>query len=170
MKYLHLRFRFRIGNALHKRTNKILIDALSISKLIPSLKFPLVCLDSVLCKLWNIYCMFIQFDMSMFHGERIGWLIDWCLTPTLGVFQLYRGVNTVTGNLQQKYEYTILKNTFFVYFLAMTKDTLWIFYTLILEIKFLVYTRHIVMTISFILIFRHTYRHSRISRTKKQGQ
>ena len=23
---------------------------------------------------------------------RIVWLIDWCLTPTLAVFQLYRGV------------------------------------------------------------------------------
>jgi hypothetical protein len=24
----------------------------------------------------------------------IDWLIDWCLTPTLAVFQVYRGVET----------------------------------------------------------------------------
>ena len=165
MKYLHLRFRFRIGNALHKRTNMILIDALSISKLGVLGQ----CFVQIMKYILHVYPV-RYVNVSLREDWLIDWLIDWCLTPTLGVFQLYRGVNTVTGNLQQKYEYTILKNTFFVYFLAMTKDTLWIFYTLILEIKFLVYTRHIVMTISFILIFRHTYRHSRISRTEKQGQ
>jgi hypothetical protein len=32
------------------------------------------------------------------------WLIDWCLTPTLAIFQLYRGVYSnwsgQTGNVQ----------------------------------------------------------------------
>ena len=30
----------------------------------------------------------------------IDWLIDWCLTPTLAIFQLYRGVNKFYINLR----------------------------------------------------------------------
>jgi hypothetical protein len=38
----------------------------------------------------------IKFKKSYKFG-----LIDWCLMPTLAVFQLYRGVNTFYINLRQ---------------------------------------------------------------------
>jgi hypothetical protein len=30
--------------------------------------------------------------ISVIFFFKVGWLIDWCLTPTLAIFQLYRGV------------------------------------------------------------------------------
>jgi hypothetical protein len=30
------------------------------------------------------------------------WLIDWCLMPTLAVFQLYRGMNKYIGLIHQQ--------------------------------------------------------------------
>ena len=33
-------------------------------------------------------------NSNQYRGKgAIDWLIDWCLTPTLAIFQLYRGAN-----------------------------------------------------------------------------
>jgi hypothetical protein len=36
------------------------------------------------------------------EGQTTYWLIDWCLTPTLAIFHLYRGVNKLY--VQNKYD------------------------------------------------------------------
>ena len=36
---------------------------------------------------FQLHCLLLSLSIL------INWLIDWCLTPTLAVFQLYRGVN-----------------------------------------------------------------------------
>jgi len=38
------------------------------------------------------------------HQHELGesWLIDWCLMPTLAVFQLYRGMNKYISLIHQQ--------------------------------------------------------------------
>ena len=47
-----------------------------------------------------------------------GRLIDWCLMPTLAIFQLYRGVMTEDDNLQQSKS----NNGYLQYFFLETKS------------------------------------------------
>ena len=43
-------------------------------------------------------------DVYLLYGiYQIHWLIDWCLTPTLAVFQLYRGVVSNTQIVLQRH-------------------------------------------------------------------
>jgi hypothetical protein len=56
---------------------------------------------------WNVLWSWDQIDYDYikqlksvlkFYQLSIDWLIDWCLTPTLAVFQLYRGVENFIYN------------------------------------------------------------------------
>jgi hypothetical protein len=40
-----------------------------------------------------LYLKFLWYVNGIQFELLIDWLIDWCLTPTLAIFQLYRGVN-----------------------------------------------------------------------------
>ena len=55
----------------------------------------------------NIYILMKTTVVDNFIQFMIDWLIDWCLTPTYAIFQLYRGMNSIDEHTHIFYTFTL---------------------------------------------------------------